>query len=342
MKKHVLAIAVATGLMLPAASQAEDANVSLFGVAHVSLNDFEVGSVDGDPDLTSNKSHIGFKGSKELDGGLTAFVMASWQVDYTDNTNYAQISNLTGAELRANKPNTDLLVYDRYVGLKGNFGNIKFGTMASNYKQTGKIVDPFWATRVQMRDTGLMSPALMNGIGVDRSRITDAIQYTSKKFNNVFVVANVTVDGSDDNNMGFSIRYMTKNLKLFLDYLAIDEVQQTPPPTIVEGEAATKVGGAYTIGGTTIALAVEMTEDLLNNDYNQFSVEHKLNKKGSIAVSYGMAEAKAANSDRAGWVLGYKHKLGKKTQTYIAYTDQSNDNENTEISGYSLGLKYKF
>lgn len=335
MNKKLIAIAVATGLALPFAVQA--AEVSVFGVARVSLNEFDVGPVSGDPDLTTNKSFFGFKGSQELDDGLTAIVKATWQVDYTDNT-----SELSAQANPGTKPYTDLLVYDRYVGLKGGFGSVKFGTMASNYKQTGKVIDPWWATSVQMRDTGLQSPQLMNGIGVDRSRLTDAIQYASPVFSNVTVVANVTVDGSDDSNYGLSVRYKTKTLHAFVDFLKIEEVQQTPPPTINQGESATKVGAAYTIGGTTVALAFEMTEDLLNNDYNQLSVSHKLTEKGTVALSYGQAEAKAANADKSGYVLGYKHKLGKKTQVYAAYTDQSNDVETTEISGITLGLEHKF
>ena len=335
MNKKLVAIAIAAGLASPFVAQAAD--VGVFGVARVSLNDFDVGSVDGETDLTTNKSYFGFKGSQELDDGLTAIFKATWQVDYTDNT-----SELSAQANPSTKPYTDLLVYDRYLGLKGGFGSVKFGTMASNYKQTGKVVDPFWATSVQMRDTGLQSPQLMNGIGVDRSRLTDAIQYTSVAVSNVTVVANVTVDGSDDSNFGLSVRYKTKTLHVFVDYLKIDEVQQAPPPVINEGESATKVGAAYTFGGTTVALAAEMTEDLLNNDYNQFSIVHKLTEKGTIALTYGQALAKAANADKSGYVLGYKYKLGAKTQTYVAYTDQSNDVETTEISGITIGLEHKF
>lgn len=335
MNKKILAVAVAAGLASSLSVQAGE--VDVFGVAHVSINQFDVGPVDGELDLSSNKSYFGFKGSQELDDGMSAIVMATWQVDYTDNT-----SELSAQANTSTKPDTDLLVYDRYVGLKGGFGTVKFGTMASNYKQTGKVVDPFWGTRVQMRDTGLQSPALMNGIGVDRSRLTDAVQYTSTPIANVTFVVNVTMDGSDDNNTGLSVRYKTGNLQLYVDYLKIDLVQQAPPPVINQGESATKVGGAYTIGGTTVALAVEMTEDLLNNDYSQFSLTHKLTDKGTLALSYGQASALAANADKSGYVLGYKHKLGAKTETYVAYIDQSNDVETTEISGFSLGLVHKF
>ncbi|MCW9012243.1 MAG: porin [Gammaproteobacteria bacterium] len=333
MNKRLIAIAIAAGLASPFAAYAAD--VSIYGVAHVSMNQIDVGTTDGELDLTSNKSHIGFKGSQDLGDGLSAFFKASWQVDYTDNT-----TELSAQATPSTKPDTDLLVYDRWVGLKGGFGSIKFGTMASNYKQTGKIVDPFWATRAQMRDTGLQSPGLMNGMGVDRSRVTDAAQYTSNNINNMTFVLNTTFDGSGDNNTGFGVRYKANNIHAFFDYIKIDTVTTTP--SINTGESGMKVGGAYTMGATTVALGIEMTEDLLNNDYNQFSVTHKLNEKGTVALSYGQASAVAANSDKSGFVLGYKHKLGKNTTAYAAYLDQSNDNAATELSGFSLGLAYKF
>lgn len=336
MNKRLLTIAIAAGLSTPFALQA--AEVELFGVAHVSINQLDSDSTsdayNDELDLSSNKSNFGFKGSHDLGDGLSVIVKATWQVDYTENIAAGTPSN----------PDADLLVYERYAGLKGGFGTVKFGTVESNYKQTGSIVDPFWSTRVEMRSTGLQSPALMNGIGVDRSRLTNAVQYFSNDINGLTFVANVTMDGETDhdNNMGVSVWYKKDKLQLFLDYLKIEDVHTTPPPTINVGETATKVGAAYTMGGTTVALALEMTEDLLGSDYSQFSVKQKVSDNGTVALSYGQAEAVAANADKSGWVLGYMHQFDKSAKVYAAYTDQSNDNEASEISGFSLGLVYKF
>ena len=333
MSKRLLAIAIAAGLAAPLAAQAGD--VSVYGVAHVSLNQIDVGATDGELDLTSNKSHFGIKGSRDLGDGLTGFFQTSWQVDYTDNT-------LNDPSTNPN-PNTDLMVFDRWIGLKGSFGSVKAGTMASNYKQTGKIVDPFWATRAQMRDTGLMPAALLNGMDVHRSRITNAVQYTSNKINNMTFVLNTTLDGSGDKNTGLGVRYKNKNITAFFDYIKIDEIGSwAPAAKIATGESGMKVGGAYTMDATTIALGFDMTEDLLSNDYTQLSVTHKLNKKGTVALSYGQADSASGTSDKSGFVLGYKHKLGNQTGVYVAYLDQSNDVASTELSGFSTGMTYKF
>lgn len=328
MNKRLLAIAIAAGLASPFAAHA---GASLFGVAHISLNQVDVGTTDGELDFTNNKSHVGIKGSEDMGDGMSAIYMASWQVDYMDNSS-------TG-------PDTDLLVYDRWLGLKGGFGTVKFGTMASNYKQTAKIVDPFWSTRAEQRGiSGVAAPALLNGIGVDRSRLTNAVQYMSNNMNGLTFVANVTMDGdaSGDNNIGLGARYKGKNFQVFFDYLSLDVVPTTPPPTINAGETAMKIGGSYTMGGTTVALAVENTEDLLGADYNQFSVTHKLTEKGTLALSYGTASPTAANTDKSTYVLGYKHKMSKQTSSYAAYMDSSNDVASTEVSGFSFGLVHKF
>ncbi|HEY9052221.1 MAG TPA: porin [Gammaproteobacteria bacterium] len=327
MNKRLLTIAIAAGLSAPFALQA--AEVELFGVAHVSINQYDVGPTDGELDLTSNKSNFGFKGSHDLGDGLSVIVKATWQVDYTDNT--------------ATGPDTDLLVYERYAGFKGGFGTVKFGTVESAYKQTGSLIDPFWSTRAEMRSTGLMSNALMNGIGVHRSRLTNAVQYFSEDMNGFSVVANYTMagDAAGENNIGVSLRYKNAGLQAFVDYVAIDDVD-APAAGVVAGESATKVGGAYTMGGTTVALAMEMTEDLVGEDYTQFSVKQKVTEKGTVALSYGQAEPTAANSDVSGWVLGYFHQFDKSAKVYAAYGDQSNDDETTEISGFSLGMVYKF
>ena len=68
MNKKLTAIMVAAGLASSFTTLAAD--VSVFGVARVSLNEFDIGPTDGEADLTTNKSFFGFKGSQELDDGF--------------------------------------------------------------------------------------------------------------------------------------------------------------------------------------------------------------------------------------------------------------------------------
>jgi predicted porin len=85
MKKSLIATAVAAGMLATGAVQADP---TVYGILHLSIDTFSdnhynsTGLVKPDePEMRSNTSAIGVKGSEDLGGGLKAIYKAEFKVD---------------------------------------------------------------------------------------------------------------------------------------------------------------------------------------------------------------------------------------------------------------------
>ncbi|RDH83050.1 MAG: hypothetical protein DIZ80_12375 [endosymbiont of Galathealinum brachiosum] len=334
MKKRFLVAAVAATLISPLAAQAD---ATVYGNVHLSIDsvdDGSVGAADG-LQMNSRTSSIGVKGKEDLGGGMTALFKVEFQVDIDDrNTGDAKAS---------------LTDRDQWVGLKGAMGTVKFGTMSSNYKQMGGKVDPLYRTGVEGRASGMQS-ALHGGAGIGGGRMTDTLQYTSPKMGGVQVVFNTTftaADGNADETIGLGVRYKTKTILAFFDYIDMDTdfVAGNPLATTSGTESAMKIGGTYKMDTLTLGLQHELTADLLGEDTTFFSAAYGLNDNDTVAFTFATASQDVATgNDGDGFSIAYDHKMSKRTNTYVAYgsTDMlgSATSDNTDV--ISLGLRHKF
>lgn len=299
MKKRFLAIAITAGLV---SSFAANADAKFYGNVHLTMTDTK----NTDLTLGSNTSAFGFKGKEDLGGGMSALFKIEYQYDPSTR-------NANGA----------LTDRDQWVGLKGGMGTVKFGTMTSNYKATGKTVDPFYRTNGEARGLGLQS-ALHRGAGQDGGRMTKTLQYSSPKMGGMQMVVNTTFTGNGSETTGLGVRYKAKAFTAFFDYLDSGVVNQS----------AMKVGGSYKMDALVLGFQYEAAEDVTGNDYTFVSANYKLNSNDNIMFTFG----DASNAD-SGYALGYAHALSKKTSTYIAIAE---DSATTDLGAITAGLKHKF
>ncbi len=129
---------------------------------------------------------------------------------------------------------------DQFMGLKGGFGTVKFGTMSSNYKQMGGKVDPLYRTPLEGRGFLKTQSGLHGGAGIDLGRTTNTVQYTTPKMGGFSLVGNYTFSGAEDETAntnatdettGVGIRWASKSFMLYGDW--IDGLTQTPVLTRV-------------------------------------------------------------------------------------------------------------
>lgn len=97
-------MAVAGSIAAPAAVQAD-----VYASARVGIWNVDDGNVS-DLELRSFSSRFGAKGETDLGNGMTAYGRYEWDVDLNDESN-----------------SEDLSVRHRYVGLKGDFGDVRMG-----------------------------------------------------------------------------------------------------------------------------------------------------------------------------------------------------------------------
>lgn len=305
MRKNVLSLAVAGALfMAPAAVFAEN---QVYGELHLAL-DF----VDGDEgDLKSYFSTVGVKGKHDLgDSGTSVIYKVEFQIDPTIR----------------DKKITDR---DQWLGLKGGFGKVTFGSITSNYKGTGKY-DAMWKTAFEGRGFMNIQSNLHKGANNERGRLTNSIQYTAPKMGAMTFVGNITMDSNANETYGAGIRYKTKEFQFSADHFHPGEV----------GEDAFKVGGSMKMGAMTIAGMYEMTEDVVGYDYMLGALTYKMSKKNTLKFTAGsaMSDTKEENVSFAGLI---EHKLGKKTKVYVGYGIRDNDDSDS-VDVLSFGIRHKY
>jgi predicted porin len=132
MQKKLLGIAVAAALVAPGLALAQSA-VQVYGTVHMSLNQTKFGDASSGtvPGLTKfgvaqHASNFGLRSTETLGGGMTAWFQAEFNMlmertnGVVDNTGSARNSG---------------------VGLRGDFGNVYYGTWETPWAQTFRLWD---------------------------------------------------------------------------------------------------------------------------------------------------------------------------------------------------------
>ena len=324
MKKSLIALAVAGAFAAPAAFAAT-ANVDVYGVMNIAIQDTDASNVD--MDVVDNISRIGFKGSEDLGGGLKAI----WQIEQGLNaTNTVSDSSAFGRGLR-----------NTFVGLAGGFGTALIGRHDTPYKiATGKY-DIFADTIADYNGGAGSGAAPLDGVtlidGTQDARAANAIAYISPNLSGLTLAAAI-VTSMDQLNSGdtvdaYSLAAMYANGPLTVDgaYQKVEVLDST----------AWKIGAGYTFGATKIGAVYEDVENFDGaNDRDSWlvNVAHTM---GPMVLKAQYGQADVGNSDRDLWALGLDYNLSKRTTAYLVYGSGDND-IGDDVSGWNIGMKHAF
>src|SRR5690554_1272597 len=113
MKKTLIAASIAALAATSANAavkiyESETGSLSSYGKVQLELQNY-----DGENNIQNNSSRLGFSGDTKLDNGLTAFTNFEFRFE-------------PGVE-----SDTDMVVRNSYLGVKGDFGSIKAGNFDS-------------------------------------------------------------------------------------------------------------------------------------------------------------------------------------------------------------------
>ena len=330
MKKSILAIAVVAATAAPAVMAAP----TVYGNLHVSISDQDSKK---DIDMQSNTSAFGVKGSEDLGDGMKAIYKAEFQVDVAEG---GSANDKTDEGSNGNA----LTQRDVWAGIKGGMGTLKLGTMSSNWKQKGGKVDSLYRTRLEGRGILHTQSRLHSGRAVNRGRMTNQVQYASPKMGGFQLVANTTFSNSSDETLGAGIRYKTKAILAYVDW--IDTVPGgASSKSTTSTQSAVKVGGKYKTKSFHIAAQYEDADNVTGYNYIHVNGGFNINKNNSIQATFGSASLKGPSTtkfdDTTSFALAYNHKLSKMTNVYVGYGDVSADSSQDD-SIITLGFKKKF
>ncbi len=194
MKRKVLTAAVSAALVvLPVAAMA---GVKIGGMAQGEIGywkDSSNGVVQsqGTNMLDNGRGRLWVEANQKLGYGLTGMAFYMLKINTVGGNSAG-----TGIDQSPYAPGTD--AGEKYVGLKGGFGSIELGNIASPYKYTGGVMwDAFVTTDLQARGNGGMAAGVFGQNGF----MMNSILYQSPDFSGFHVAfayspENAGVNGS--------------------------------------------------------------------------------------------------------------------------------------------------
>jgi predicted porin len=301
MKKSTLVLAMA----LAGAATVQADPVTVYGQLNVSAQSSDEG--DGRfSELKSNSSRFGLKGDYALDNDLTLVYQLEWGVDMAD---VGGGDNITSR--------------NQYVGLKGNFGEVRLGRHDTALKDAQGKIDLFSDYEADVKN-------LWRG----EVRASDSVTYYTPTYNNFGVHLTYIMEDAADAEDAFSasVYYGDENLKNTAYYAAVSMDSD------VAGFDAMRVQAQGKVAAVKLGAIYHSQENIVSG----------LEQDGwllSAAYPMGKTELKAQYQtleDNDAVSVGVDYKAGKNTTLFAWYSSFNFDITAPDRDYLAVGIKHKF
>jgi len=369
MKKSLIALAV----LAAAGAASAQSSVTLFGVVDVTLG---LGWADaGDrTSLTNNglsSSRIGFRGTEDLGGGMSASFWLEVGMNNDDGT--GQASNTNNQPLASTAPavraGTQGLMFNRRstVSLAGGWGELRLGRDYTPQFWNLTVFDPFGTNGVGQTVTTIgtiIGTAGGNAIPTDTigTRASNSIGYflpgnLGGFYGQAMYYMGENGEGvAEDDGMGFGARlgFASGPFNIAGSY---------GKTNFAVGDFETwNLGGQWDFG---VARVMGMYS---HHDFNAATGGTDFDGDGwliggmipvgageiKLAYSQYKLDLAASSPEAQKWAIGYVHNLSKRTALYATYANLSNDgtaavglngavtNAGGSSSGFDVGIRHSF
>lgn len=374
MKKSLIALAV----LAAAGAASAQSSVTLFGVVDATLQNIKG---DGNGSVTRlhnsgyNSSRLGFRGTEDLGGGMSASFWLEAGLSNDDGTMAASSSTnqaiaafvpATGANAPV-RSGTQGLTFNRRstVSLAGGWGELRLGRDYVPAFWNLTVFDPFGTNGVGSGSN--LSLGLGTATGVPTTvRASNSIGYFLPGNMGGFYgqvmyalgenASNVGVSEDAGNHVGFRVGYANGPLNVALGYGNTD--------IMLAGVAAeyknVNLGASYNFGGFSL-MGIFQTEKLeaagsVDSKVWQIGGSVPLGA-GEIRASVGRAKIDVAPDPTGTQVsIGYVHNLSKRTAVYTTYSRINNKDggqaffsngrpattADGNTSGFEVGVRHAF
>lgn len=364
MKKSLISIAILGALSSTAMAQS---NVTLYGIVDAGIT-AERGGANGNVTKATSgaasASRIGFKGTEDLGGGLSAIFKLEAGVKVDDGA--------------LDNGNNRLFNREAYVGLSSKTaGTLTIGRQYTPYYEILRdVADPFAmgtaGTAKNLFPTGGVSAVAGATSG---TRNDNGVVYKTPTYNGFaaavsYSLGEVAGDSAAQRQIGASATYTNGNLNVGLAYnnhnndTLLVKTNRLGHNSLIAVNYNFGVAKAYFAYGQDkglnsapipVANAYGFTSVASQDSTNALvGLTAKAGEAGTVMASFIRKNDKEfANRDADQWAIGYSYALSKRTSTYVAYAKIKNKNgagytvgNNTEAGSgdkaFNLGVKHTF
>jgi predicted porin len=346
MNKKLLTLAVGAALAAVPMIAAQAA-VTVYGVAHVSVDSLDNGNTATAPagssilTLGSNSSYIGFKADEDLGDGMKAIFGAELQLGLDSNGN-------TLGNAQANNAST-LFNRNVFVGLQGGFGTVRLGNYDDVVKQIGRKVDLFYSEQ-------LGENRALTRQGIMDERMSNSFNYETPSFGGFKVVLNYGMENTTNDGgvvaagatqapiTQYAIGAAYESGPLFIG-VAYKNVDLSNVTVATESPNGIRATASFTLGDLQITGLYQTVSNAggvngADNDVYGLGLGYTLGKvriKGQYyAASAQDYSAATANNGATMYALGLDYNMSKTTVVYVTYAAVSNDGTSTDGGTYSV------
>jgi predicted porin len=357
MKRKLLAAAVASACAAPAFAQVP-AEIQVYGRVNVSVERIAVKNSgnaalpnDTNNELVDNSSRIGFRGNKDLGGGLKGI----WQVE-----SRVKLDDSTGSSFSTR---------DSYAGLQGGFGTIRAGrSIGPVYYATYDYIS------LHNHDTGtssdnLLAPTIFGNAGF----MNNLLWYTSPKMGafSADVAYSLGPTGTNEARVaglsqpkyiGLVGSYDQGGLHAAVSYANTKNTSDIDGGAPVQGnnDTAMTIGALYDFKSFVLGGLVEKSKSDkvgggdADRTYWRLAAMLPVGQH-EFHVNYGIAGKTATNDGAKQYTLAYNYNITKTTKVFVFYTTVDNDTAGTygfrqsspatpgaDFSSIALGFRHNF
>lgn len=381
MKKSLISIAILGALSNVAMAQS---NVTMYGIVDAGVT-AERGGVRGNVTKATSgaasASRIGFKGTEDLGGGLSAI----FKLEAGVRVDSGELDNSSNR----------LFNREAYVGLSSKTaGTLTIGRQYTPYYETLRdVADPFALGMAGtaknlfpvsgFSTTGVTTAAqTVNNGAASGTRNDNSIVYKTPSYYGFsgalsYSVGEVAGDSSAQRQIGVSGSYTNGDLNVGIAYnnhnndTTLVKTNEISYNTLVAVNYDFKVAKAYFAfgnnqGPNSSTIAIDSTYSAASGPYGRpvvpsdkstnalIGVTVPVGPAGTVMASYTRKDDKQdLNRDADQWAVGYSYALSKRTSTYVAFAKIKNKNgasytvgNNTEVGtgdkAFNLGVKHSF
>lgn len=331
MKKSLLALAVLGAFAGAASAQT---NVTIYGIVDAAITRTDTNTtdavwslMDANSGFNKNGSRLGFKGTEDLGGGLSAiFTLENgFNVD-------------TGALGQGGR----IFGRQAFVGLQGGFGAVKFGRQYTPMHIALDTIDPF--------NTGFAGNVenIFSGAGV---RTDNTINYSlsAAGFSGqlAYTLGEQATGNSDARQIGLGLGYANGPVNVQFAY---QDANNNPAST---GDSkVSMLGGYYNLG---VAKAHAAFQTVKAEGAAGVTTAKNRNWMLGVSAPVGAGEVKASfirgdnrladlNADQI--ALGYVHNMSKRTNVYTSFAyqkfEQAAGAADAKANIFNVGLQHRF